>query len=147
MSITQVTPEEAKRLLDSGGYVYLDVRTVPEFVAGHPPSAYNVPVAEPNPATGQMEVNPRFLSVVQGALPPGTALVVGCRTGGRSAMACEMLADVGYKNLRNMEGGFAGTTDSTGQIVQEGWSTLGQPIERGDGGKKSYATLTARTSK
>jgi len=41
MSIAQVTPEEAKRLLDRGGILYLDVRTVPEFVNGHPPSALN----------------------------------------------------------------------------------------------------------
>src|SRR3990172_6381286 len=89
MSIAQVTPEEAKRLLDAGGYVYLDVRTVPEFVAGHPPTAYNVPVAELNPVTGEMKMNEKFLPVVQAAIPPDTQLIVGCRTGGRSAAAAE----------------------------------------------------------
>ena len=38
MEINRVTPEKAKELLDSNtGYVYLDVRTVPEFDAGHVP--------------------------------------------------------------------------------------------------------------
>ena len=144
MSIAQVTPEEAKRLLDGGGVVYLDVRTVPEFANGHAPSAVNIPVAEMNPQTGRMELNEKFLGVVAANIPSDARLIVGCRTGGRSATACEMLSQVGYKNLRNMVGGFGGITDPTGQVVQEGWSTLGYPIERGDGGPKSYASLTAR---
>lgn len=143
MPISQITPEEAQRLLDSGGFVYLDVRTVPEFVNGHAPSALNIPVAEMNPQLGAMELNERFLGIVAANIPPDTQLIVGCRTGGRSATACEMLAKAGYRNLRNLVGGFAGVTDPSGQIVQDGWSTLGYPIERGDGGAKSYASLSA----
>jgi len=134
MSITQVTPEEAKRLLDRGGILYLDVRTVPEFVNGHPPSALN-------PQTGRMEVNEKFLGVVTANISPDAQLLVGCKTGGRSATACDMLTKAGYKNLRNVIGGFAGVTDPAGQVVQEGWSTLGYPIERGDGEAKSYSSL------
>jgi len=143
MSIAQVTPEEAKRLLDSGGFVYLDVRTAPEFVNGHAPSALNIPVAEVNPQIGRMELNEKFLGVVAANIPPDAQLIVGCKTGGRSATACEMLAQAGYKNLRNLVGGYAGITDPSGQVLQEGWSTLGYPIERGDGGAKSYASLSA----
>ena len=143
MPIVQVTPEEAKRLLDSGGFVYLDVRTVPEFVNGHAPSALNIPVVEMNPQIGAMELNEKFLGIVAANIPPDAQLIVGCRTGGRSATACEMLALAGYKNLRNLVGGYAGITDPTGQVVQEGWSTLGYPIEHGDGGTKSYASLSA----
>jgi rhodanese-related sulfurtransferase len=143
MSIAQVPPEEAKRLLDSGGAVYLDVRTVPEFVNGHAPSALNIPVVEMNPQIGAMELNEKFLGVVAANIPPDTQLIVGCKTGGRSATACEMLAQAGYKNLRNLVGGFGGVTDPAGQVVQEGWSTLGYPVERGDGGAKSYSSLGA----
>lgn len=143
MSIAQVTPEEAKRLLQSGGFVYLDVRTVPEFVNGHAPSAVNIPVAEVNPQTGRMELNDKFLGVVTANIPLDTQLIVGCKTGGRSATACELLAEAGYKNLRNLVGGYAGVIDPTGQVVQEGWSTLGYPIERGDGGTKSYASQSS----
>jgi len=143
MNIAQVTPEEAKRLLDRGGILYLDVRTVPEFVNGHPPSALNIPVAELNPQTGRMEVNEEFLGVVTANISPDAQLIVGCKTGGRSATACEMLAQAGYKNLRNVVGGFSGVTDPNGQVVQERWSTLGYPIERGDGAAKSYTSLTA----
>lgn len=145
MTIAQVTPEEAKRLLDGGGVVYLDVRTVPEFVNGHAPSAVNIPVAEMNPQTGRMELNEKFLGIVAANIPPDAQLIVGCKSGGRSTTACEMLAQAGYKNLHNLVGGFGGVTDPTGQIVQEGWSTLGYPIERGDGSAKSYSSLSATT--
>lgn len=145
MPIAQVTPEEAKRLLDGGGFVYLDVRTVPEFVNGHAPSALNIPVVEMNSQIGAMELNGKFLSIVAANIPPDAQLIVGCRTGGRSTTASEILAQAGYKNLRNLDGGYAGITDPIGHVVKEGWSTLGYPIERGDGGAKSYASLTATT--
>ncbi len=141
MNMIEIQPDEAKRLLDGGGYVYLDVRTVPEFVNGHPPAALNIPVAEVNPASGKMERTETFLSVVQANIPPDTKLLVGCKTGGRSAAACEILAQAGYKSLRNVAGGFAGVADPSGQIIKEGWSTLGYPVERGDGGEKGYEAL------
>ncbi len=146
MTIAQITPEETKRLLDAGNVLYLDVRTVPEFVGGHPPSALNIPVAEINAHSGQMEFNERFIGLAMAHIPRETRLVVGCRTGGRSQTACEMLAEAGYRNLSNVVGGFAGITDAHGQIEQEGWSTLGYPIERGEGGSKSYACLLAKSS-
>jgi len=144
MSITQVMPEEAKRLLDAGGYVYLDVRTVPEFVAGHPPAAYNVPVVELSLATGRMEMNESFLPTVERVVSRDAQLIVGCQSGGRSQMACERLVQAGYQNPRNLEGGFGGIVNGTGQVLQEGWSTLGYPIERGQGGQRSYAILSNR---
>jgi len=82
MNIAQVSPEEAKRLLDGGGAVYLDVRTVPEFVNGHAPSALNIPVVEMNPQVGGMELNEKFLGVVEVNIPPDAQLIVGCKTGG-----------------------------------------------------------------
>jgi rhodanese-related sulfurtransferase len=142
MPIAQITPEEAKRLLDGGGFVYLDVRTVPEFINGHAPSALNIPVVEMNPQLGAMELNEKFLSVVAANIPPDSKLIVGCKTGGRSTTACKVLAQAGYKNLRNLVGGYAGITDPTGHVVKEGWSTLGYPTERGDGGVKGYASLS-----
>ncbi|HEY3253455.1 MAG TPA: rhodanese-like domain-containing protein, partial [Polyangiaceae bacterium] len=41
--IKPVTPEEAAELL-SQGHVYVDVRSEPEFEAGHPAGALNVPL-------------------------------------------------------------------------------------------------------
>jgi rhodanese-related sulfurtransferase len=144
MSVAEVTPVEASRLFAAGGYVYLDVRTVPEFANGHPPSALNVPIAEINPATGQMERNARFLPVVRAAISRDARLIVGCKSGGRSAAACEVLHEAGYRDLRNMVGGFGGVTDETGQVLQDGWSTLGYPVERGGRDGTSYESLAAK---
>jgi hypothetical protein len=60
MEVKRIAPEQAKELLDSNqGYIYLGVRTVPEFEAGHVPGAKNVPVVEPD-ASGRMQLNPRW---------------------------------------------------------------------------------------
>ena len=35
MPVKRVSPEDAQRLMDKEGYVYVDVRSIPEFEAGH----------------------------------------------------------------------------------------------------------------
>ena len=142
VSVIEIKPQEAKTLLEGGGYVYLDVRTAAEFVAGHPPAALNIPVAQIDPATGQMQINADFLDVVKANIAANTQLIVGCKMGGRSSMACDILVQAGYTDVRNMDGGFSGTSTATGEIVDEGWSTLGYPIERGDGSAGSYSSLS-----
>jgi rhodanese-related sulfurtransferase len=146
MTIPEITPAEAKKLLDeNNGYVYLDVRSVAEFLAGHAPGAMNIPIAEPNPATGQMEPNPDFLSVVEATIPRDAKLIVGCKSGGRSARACGILDRAGYTNPHNLVGGFGGAVDPAGEIVAKGWSMLGYPVERGEGGERGYKSLAAKT--
>lgn len=142
-SLRSATPEEAKRLLDSReSYVYVDVRTVEEFTEGHVPGALNIP-AFTKPAGGEMVANDAFLSVLQSQVPKDAKVIVGCRSGGRSARAQKMMAEAGYKNVTNMDGGFVGKTDAAGNVTMPGWSKLGYPTEVGDGGAKSYARLKA----
>jgi len=144
MALKSVTAQEANELLGSGdGYVYLDVRTPAEFQAGRPPGAINIPVAQIN-ARGQMALNDSFLTVVAANIAPGTNLLLGCRTGQRSAIAQEMLHQAGYTNTANVDGGFSGITDAMGHVVQEGWSTLGLPVERGDAGASGYEAVQER---
>lgn len=144
MNIHEITPEEARRKLDAGEYIYLDVRTVPEFAAGHAVTAINIPVAEINPALGRMELNPHFVRVVEAGIPKDAKVIVGCKSGQRSAAAIEILQQAGYRNLVNLAGGFGGVIDSTGQVVQEGWSTMGYPIERGQKEGTSYESLCGK---
>jgi rhodanese-related sulfurtransferase len=92
MSVPEITPDRAKALLSEGsGYVYLDVRSAIEFETGRPAGAWNIPLAEPNPATGQWEFNTQFVSTVGSRFPRDARLIVGCQSGGRSAQACEIL--------------------------------------------------------
>ena len=108
----QINPQEAYRILEADKEtLYLDVRTVPEYVAGHPKSALNVPVVLPNPATGQMTANPEFLPTVEANLPKDAQIIVGCMSGGRSQLAAELLERAGYQSISNMQGGFGGKRD------------------------------------
>jgi rhodanese-related sulfurtransferase len=145
MSKTDVTAEEAHKLLGANsGYIYLDVRSIPEFEAGRPPGAINIPIAEPNPSTGQMEFNPNFRRIVDSKIPHDAKVIVGCKSGGRSARACEFLRGEGYTNVLNMVGGFGGVTSPDGQIVEPGWSTSGYPIEKGDAGERNYNSISKK---
>jgi rhodanese-related sulfurtransferase len=137
--IRNVTPKEAKRLIDEEGYRYLDVRTVEEFAAGHPEGAVNVPVA-----FGGMRPNPDFVPVVEANFARDEKLVLGCKSGGRSARAAEMLASAGYSNVVNMDGGFLGRYAPTGALAQPGWSDEGLPTSEENGDGTSYTSLAAR---
>ncbi len=130
--IKTILPPQAKALLDSGqGYVYVDVRTPGEFQAGHVPGATNVPVALLDPRDGRMKPDEAFLPSMLARFPKDAWLVLGCKSGGRSLAAAQILEQAGYGNLTNMDGGFGGTIDAFGQVLEDGWSTLGYPVEYG----------------
>ena len=63
MPVKRVSPEEARDLMEKEGYTYLDVRSIPEFEAGHPKGAYNIPLNHMGP--GVMSPNPDFMAVVR----------------------------------------------------------------------------------
>lgn len=130
MEIRRIAPEEAKQLLDSSsGYIYLDVRTVPEFDAGHVPGAKNVPVVEPD-ASGRMQLNPRFVEIVEKNFGQNMKCITGCQKGGRSLKAAELLLAAGFKNVVDMRGGFGGEADEWGRVTYPGWSLRGLPTTR-----------------
>ncbi|MCH6560276.1 rhodanese-like domain-containing protein, partial [candidate division KSB1 bacterium] len=47
----------------------------------------NIPLLHVDMGTGQMTPNPDFLTVVQAHYPSDTHLIIGCKTGQRSARA------------------------------------------------------------
>jgi len=123
----EVTPEQAYDLMTNDPKViYLDVRSVPEFDAGHAVRAINIPLMHFTPEQG-MSPNPDFVRVVEANLPKDSHIVVGCKTGGRSARACDIMSQLGYTDVANVLGGFGGQSDNTGQVVQPGWSMLNLP--------------------
>ena len=62
MAVRRVTPQEAKALMDEG-YVYVDVRSIPEWDEGHPTGSFNVPLNHLGPSG--MAPNPDFLAVME----------------------------------------------------------------------------------
>lgn len=122
--IERISPEEAKKRLDAG-WIYLDVRSVPEFEQGHPAGAYNVPLM--HMSKHGMEPNAEFIDIVTSTFTKDTKLVVGCKSGGRSLKAAEMLKAAGYANVADQRAGWGGARDAFGQLTERGWQASGLP--------------------
>jgi rhodanese-related sulfurtransferase len=135
MAVRRVTPQEAKALLDEG-WTYVDVRSIPEFEKGHPTGAYNVPLLHMGPAG--MSPNADFAAVMQKAFPKDARLVVGCKMGGRSAQASQMLESLGYTSVVDQKGGFEG------QPGNPGWSPAGLPVATQAEPGRTYEGLRAK---
>lgn len=99
--MSALTPRELQALLGTDADV-IDVRDPHEWLGGHIPGARLVPLA-------QLQADPR------GALPRDNIVFV-CARGGRSSVAAEIAARLGYKNVRSL-------VDGT-----EGWRDAGLPI-------------------
>jgi rhodanese-related sulfurtransferase len=126
-NVKRVPPAEALRLIEEEGYLYLDVRSEPEYAAGHPAGAHNVPLMVPGPRG--MAQNPDFLDLVEALYPKHTKIVAGCRSGRRSLRAAEMMIAAGFVTVVDQKAGFDGERDAFGQVIERGWGPLGLPSE------------------
>lgn len=82
---------------DSSGII-LDVRSAAEMKEGKIKGARNMDVTSRN-----------FQEAVR-TLPKERSYYIYCRSGGRSAMACRIMAKEGFKNLYNLSGGLMAWT-------------------------------------
>lgn len=144
MSVKNITVREAHQK-QAEGYIYVDVRSAPEFEAGHPAGAVNVPLLHRDAQTGQMVPNREFLHVMQSNFAPGAKLLIGCQVGGRSAQAAQLLDGSGYVNVSNVLGGYGGARDPmTGAVRAEGWAQAGLPVES-EAPDRTYEALRPAT--
>ena len=137
MTVKRVSPEEAKNLIDDEGYVYVDVRSLPEFEAGHPAGAYNVPLMHQGAAG--MTPNPEFMSVMEKSFPKTARLVVGCKAGGRSARAAAMLESAGFTSVVDQKAGYEGSSPA-----EPGWRPQGLPVSTQAAADRTYEGLRSR---
>lgn len=144
MQVDQVMPAEAAKLIESEGYAYIDVRSIPEFNHGHPAPAVNIPLLHADPQTGQMAPNPDFCQVVKANFPEDAKLVLGCRSGQRSSQAAQLLQSLGYQTLVNMRCGFSGEMTPDGQVVNPGWEEVGLPVRYDSDEQATYESLMAK---
>ena len=102
-SYKQITPEEAKTMMDEQeNYILLDVRTQEEFDEGHIEGAVVIPDTE-------------IADRAEAELTDQEAtILVYCRSGRRSKLAAQALADLGYTNIYE----FGGIIDWPYEIVQ-----------------------------
>ena len=126
-NVTRISPEEARKLMDSDGYIYLDVRSEPEYAAGHPKGAHNIPIM--HAGAGGMTPNPDFVSVASAVYAKDQKLIVGCKAGQRSMRAADALTAAGFTDVVDQRAGFEGPRDPFGKVSEPGWSPLGLPTE------------------
>jgi len=145
MAVKEITPQEAHdTLTNDPSAIYIDVRTPPEFEAGHPQGAVNVPVAFPNPARGRVVMNEDFVRVVESHFAKEKKIIVGCQAGPRSNAAAGLLEQAGYEDVSNVIGGFGGMRDSMGRVIAPGWADAGLPVSQDNGEGVSYESLSAK---
>lgn len=121
-------------------WVYLDVRTTPEFATGHVPGAYNIPYQHGDLAG--LHLNEAFTDIVSATFSPHTRLILGCRSGARAASAERLLTGAGFTQMHVHLGSLAGARDAFGQL-QPGWVALGYPVSVTPVPGRTYAELLA----
>lgn len=86
--------------------VILDVRTPQEFTSGHLPNAVNVDVEDPGFATNLA------------ALDTTKTYAVYCRSGNRSKVAMSAMAQVGFTQFYDLDGGINAWQSASGEVVK-----------------------------
>jgi rhodanese-related sulfurtransferase len=118
----------------------LDVRTPEELLfVGHPTMAWKIPVAaqsyewDAGKARFPMRPFPDFVSRVKEVAGTDDTIMVTCRSGGRSAIAVNLLAQAGFKHVYNIVDGIEGdAVDDPGSVfhgmrMRNGWKNSGCP--------------------
>ena len=138
-----VSVSEARALQEAGA-TYVDVRSSAEYAAGHPAGAVNVPLLERDEVTGQMQPNPDFARVMQANFASNAKLLIGCQVGGRSARAAQMLEEFGFADVTNVAGGYGGSRDPLGRVLDPGWLESALPVETDPPKGQAYQELLAK---
>ncbi len=96
-----IAHDDMVEAIASGEHTVIDVREVHEHRAGHIAGSINVPLSNFHPDN----------------VPDDKPIIVYCATGGRSAMAMQILEQAGFTNVRNYRPGIAGWRMQGGALV------------------------------
>ena len=120
--------------------IILDVRTPEEYLfVGHPAMAWKIPVIaqsyvwDAEKGKFPMMLLPDFVSRVSQVAKPDDTILVTCRSGGRSAIACNLLSQAGFKKVYNIIDGMEGDAHADSDVVAQGqqrnsgWKNSGCP--------------------
>jgi phage shock protein E len=102
----KVDPVEFSEVIAQPGVIILDVRTPEEFNAGHIENAININVADSN-----------FSSEVS-KLDKNATVAVYCRSANRSGVATKEMAELGFTDMYDMQGGIIDWEAAGGPVVQ-----------------------------
>ena len=126
------------------GHLYLDVRLRPEFEAGHPEGAYNLPLQAP--VDGRLVDRADFVAAVVAAFAPETRLILGCESGVRSLRAARLLEAAGFFDVCEQRAGMGGDRDAFGRVKERGYRAEGLPLSIGVGNALPVRGSTAPTA-
>ena len=90
---SEINPSEATRMLSHDEPLLLDVREIDEFRAGYLMGAKHIPL-------GQLAAKADQLGEWK-----DKPVIIYCRSGNRSGVACSQLAKLGFTKLYNLAGG------------------------------------------
>ncbi len=93
VSVKNVDAQEFKSLIEQGNGIILDVRTPQETAQGVIPGATTIDFYAPD-----------FQEQLK-KLDKSKPVYVYCKSGGRSSNAAQMLKDLGFKEIYNLNGG------------------------------------------
>lgn len=93
-NIKNISPQEARELMEKEEIIVLDVRAPWEYSNGHIKSAENLDFTDPDFAEniGNLDKNKKYL--------------VYCKTGQRGGLAMEAMKKAGFKHVYNLRGGY-----------------------------------------
>ncbi|WP_424768487.1 sulfurtransferase TusA family protein [Paenibacillus sp. sgz302251] len=99
-----LTNAELEQKLDAGEpIIVLDVREPAEFAFNHIPGSLSIPLGDLEERLAELQAD--------------RAVHVVCRTGTRSDLACQLLADKGFKQVQNVVPGMSAWNGATEQSI------------------------------
>lgn len=107
-----IDPTGTVRLMSHDDALLLDVREDGEFAEGHIAGAHHIPLGS---------LTSRLTELDSAKQRP---VVVACRSGHRSGVACRQLRKQGFEQVYNLRGGMMA------------WQNASLPVDRGGNGKK-----------
>jgi molybdopterin/thiamine biosynthesis adenylyltransferase/rhodanese-related sulfurtransferase/molybdopterin converting factor small subunit len=100
----EIEPQEVKHKLEHGDrFLLLDVREPHEYLICNIPGAKLIPLGELPKRVNELDT--------------AVDIVVHCKSGMRSAKACDFLRQAGFKKVRNMRGGILAWSDKVDPSV------------------------------
>lgn len=90
---SEVSPQEATRMINHDKAVLVDVRDDKEYAQGHIINALHIPLGDLSSNTGKLEKHKK------------KPIIAYCRSGNQSGTACRQLQKDGFENVYNLRGG------------------------------------------
>ena len=87
----RISFKEAKEMIEKSGTVLLDVRTEEEYITGHIPTSILIPLDELEYRLDELQ-------------DKSQNIIVYCKSGRRSKIACDILIQAGYSNIFDLGG-------------------------------------------